>query len=123
MAGGGGVQVPGRQQSQHQAGQGEEGEDDVEDGGAAGQAAGGAGEHQHALADTVDGPHHHQQGVKVPLQPQVPAIPGEGEAGAIPAEVKEPVEENCQEGVEQQLGHQAEPGQPATSSSSSSSFS
>ena len=123
VAGGEGVQVPGRQEPHHQAGQGEEGEDDVEDGGAAGEAAGGAGEHQHALASAVDGPHHHEERVEVPLQPQVPAQPGEGEALAVPADLAQPVEQNCQEAVQHQLGQQTETGQPATSSFSSSSFS
>ena len=120
VAGGEGVQVPGSQEAQHQAGQGQEGEDDVEDGGAAGEAAGRTGEHQHTLTCAVDGPHHHEERVEVPLQPEVPAQPGEGEALAVPAELDQPVEQNCQEAVQHQLGQQTETGQPATSFSSSS---
>ena len=103
MAGGEGVQVPGSQQPRHQAGQADQGEEDVEDGGAAGEAAGGAGEHEHPLPHTVDGPHHHQEGVETPVQPQLPALQGEGE-GAGPAELDQPVEENCQEAVQEELG-------------------
>ena len=68
VAGGDVVQVPGREEANHQAGQADQGEDDVEEGGAAGEAAGGAGEHQHPLAHTVHRTHHHQEGVQAPVQ-------------------------------------------------------
>ena len=61
--------------------------------------------------------------MEVPLQPHIPAHPVKGEAGAVPAELNQPVEENSQEAVQQQLGNQAESGQPTPSLSSSASFS
>ena len=118
VTGGDGVQVPGREEADHQAGEGDQREEDVEESGAAGEAAAGAGVHQHPLADTVDRAQHHQQRVEAPLQSEVSSHPVEREgSGPLPPVLHQPVEQDRQHAVEQELGQQADQVQPASSSS------
>ena len=114
VTGGDGVQVPGGEEADHQAGEGDQGKQDVEEGGTAGKAAAGAGVHQHPLPHTVHRPKHHHQRVEAPHQFDVSSHPVHRQVQAV---LQQPVEEDRQEGVEEELSEEAdevEPAGPAT---------